>query len=159
MRWLGWWMVNITVRLRTSAIWDKICMTWRAEELSRPDVGSSRNNTAGSWTKSTPMETRRLSPPDKPLTWHEPRSCNSKILDRIAPNLQLCYPATLVSTRWIQSCRSTHLQATDVNEKLLEMVKNMDKMFLAPSGLQHLCPHTQWVQASQLGLSRAPVYP
>lgn len=37
-----------------------------AVELSRPLVGSSKNTTAGWCTMSTPMLTRRFSPPLKP---------------------------------------------------------------------------------------------
>lgn len=35
-----------------------------------PEVGSSRMSTDGSCTSSTPMDVRRLSPPDTPRTCH-----------------------------------------------------------------------------------------
>jgi hypothetical protein len=78
-RKLGWWIVSRTVRWCVTAIWESICITCSAEVLSRPEVGSSRNNTDGSWIKSTPIETRRLSPPDTPLTWITKKKCEGKL--------------------------------------------------------------------------------
>ncbi|RDX87931.1 hypothetical protein CR513_30530, partial [Mucuna pruriens] len=44
----------------------------RAEVLSSPEVGSSKISTLGSCMASTPMETRRFSPPDMPRTLSSP---------------------------------------------------------------------------------------
>uniref|UniRef100_J3M324 Uncharacterized protein n=1 Tax=Oryza brachyantha TaxID=4533 RepID=J3M324_ORYBR len=64
----GWWMLSSTVRRRVSAMARSAPTICSAEALSRPEVGSSRMSTAGSWTASTPMETRRRSPPERSLT-------------------------------------------------------------------------------------------
>lgn len=63
---LGWCMDKTTVRLREVAIDLRVCITLKADELSRPEVGSSRSNTAGSWRRLRPIETRLRSPPDRP---------------------------------------------------------------------------------------------
>ncbi|GER25460.1 Alpha-ketoglutarate-dependent 2,4-dichlorophenoxyacetate dioxygenase,4-dichlorophenoxyacetate dioxygenase, partial [Striga asiatica] len=54
-------------------------MTWRAEEESRPEVGSSTSKTPGSWTSSIPIEARRLLLPEISIileraTWPRLRS-------------------------------------------------------------------------------------
>lgn len=64
MRKLGWWIVSTTVQARSSAIFNSICINCSATVLSNPEVGSSRNNTAGLWIKSTPIDTLLLSPPE-----------------------------------------------------------------------------------------------
>ena len=46
--------------------------TLYADVESNPDVGSSRNSSAGSAIISTPIETRFLSPPDTPLRFSSP---------------------------------------------------------------------------------------
>jgi len=46
--------------------------TLAAFVLSRPVVGSSRNMRPGHMSSSTPMLTRRFSPPDSPLTNSSP---------------------------------------------------------------------------------------
>jgi len=63
---LGWCIDKITVRWREIAIDLSVCITLKADELSRPDVGSSRSKTAGSWRRLMPIETRLRSPPDRP---------------------------------------------------------------------------------------------
>ena len=43
----------------------RVDITLKAEALSRPEVGSSRSKTAGSWRRLRPIETRRRSPPER----------------------------------------------------------------------------------------------
>uniref|UniRef100_A0A0A8XQF8 Uncharacterized protein n=1 Tax=Arundo donax TaxID=35708 RepID=A0A0A8XQF8_ARUDO len=61
-------MLSSTVRPRDSAMARSAPTIWSAEALSRPEVGSSRISTVGSCTASTPMDTRRRSPPERSLT-------------------------------------------------------------------------------------------
>ncbi|KAH0465352.1 hypothetical protein IEQ34_005455 [Dendrobium chrysotoxum] len=67
------------VRPRDSAMERSMSTICNAELESSPEVGSSRMRTAGSWTASTAIETRRRSPPDieltrKEATWARPSS-------------------------------------------------------------------------------------
>ena len=55
-------IVRCCVRARSRII----DITWNDAAESSPDVGSSRNISAGDDTSSTPIDTRRRSPPDTP---------------------------------------------------------------------------------------------
>mmetsp|Transcript_9216 Transcript_9216/g.32021 ORF Transcript_9216/g.32021 Transcript_9216/m.32021 type:complete len:205 (-) Transcript_9216:267-881(-) len=61
----GWWMVHRTVRPLAARpfITSTTFLAWKE---SRPEVGSSRKSRLGVPTISTPMEHRRLSPPETP---------------------------------------------------------------------------------------------
>ena len=61
----GWWIVDITLTpLRLRILSNST--TCKAVELSRPVVGSSKNNIDGFVRSSTPMEVLFLSPPEMP---------------------------------------------------------------------------------------------
>lgn len=57
-------MVQMMVRPPAASILSK-CMHWKQVELSRPDVGSSKNIIGGLLTSSRAMESRFFCPPDK----------------------------------------------------------------------------------------------
>lgn len=83
MRCDGWWMVRITV-LPLRAMWCTLSMTLWALVESRPEVGSSRKSNEGPCIMSTPIDTRRRSPPDTPRVPSSPMNvflddCNNKI--------------------------------------------------------------------------------
>ncbi|KAK1268744.1 hypothetical protein QJS04_geneDACA006469 [Acorus gramineus] len=61
----GWWMVRTTVLPARAMSWT-LSITPCALVESRPDVGSSRKRRDGPWIMSTPIETRRRSPPETP---------------------------------------------------------------------------------------------
>mmetsp|Transcript_2718 Transcript_2718/g.8935 ORF Transcript_2718/g.8935 Transcript_2718/m.8935 type:complete len:106 (+) Transcript_2718:166-483(+) len=63
----GWWIVHTTT-LPSRAIPLSWSTSSAAEKESRPDVGSSRKQTSGPVTSSTPMAVRFFSPPERPLT-------------------------------------------------------------------------------------------
>lgn len=77
-------MLRMIVRLRDTAMDLSMLQTCSAAAESSPEVGSSRISTAGSWITSTPMLTRRRSPPETPrmlslpmrdaATWVNPSS-------------------------------------------------------------------------------------
>jgi len=120
-RKLGWWIVSRTVRWCVTAIWESICITCSAEVLSRPEVGSSRNNTDGSWIKSTPIETRRLSPPDTPLTWITKKSAKG--------NLKVCNLETLSSSfSWrVSDVIGAHEVCQQIIEELWQIEEEENK--------------------------------
>lgn len=66
---------------------------------SSPEVGSSRNKMRGSWMMSTPMETRRLSPPETPR-WPSSPMMVLATLTRPSLSSKLFTLATLVAFDW-----------------------------------------------------------
>ncbi|KAM2164444.1 hypothetical protein ACFX1Q_041996 [Malus domestica] len=52
---LGWWIDKITVRWREVQMEFRVWITLKAKVLSRPEVGSSRRRTAGSWRRLRPI--------------------------------------------------------------------------------------------------------
>lgn len=94
-------------------------MTCKAVLLSRPVVGSSKNNMEGFVSNSTPIEVLFLSPPDKPLMrafptlvfWHfvRPNSLMSFL------TLSILY----YSVRFFNLKSAVNLNASAMNEKEL----------------------------------------
>mmetsp|Transcript_7179 Transcript_7179/g.11915 ORF Transcript_7179/g.11915 Transcript_7179/m.11915 type:complete len:301 (+) Transcript_7179:857-1759(+) len=63
----GWWMVNRTLAPALATFF-RTLQSCKAENESRPEVGSSRNTMLGFVTNSTPTLVRLRSPPEMPLS-------------------------------------------------------------------------------------------
>lgn len=60
----GWWMVQMMVRPPLARVFSSE-MHWKHDELSRPEVGSSKNIMGGLFTSSKAMERRFFCPPER----------------------------------------------------------------------------------------------
>lgn len=69
----GWWMVQMIVRPPLERDFSND-MHWKHDELSNPEVGSSKNITGGLFTNSNAIDNRFFCPPERLIVLVSPAS-------------------------------------------------------------------------------------